>query len=155
MAVYFEQEQSSKDNSGTTDSLLPGPSMSVQPCSSHGATVVKLSPSALAERQHMNGDSSSHMDMHVQDDDAVHLENRREMQPEESGESSTEHWSLVAEGTSYAGSDGTIEAGTSSEGMNMASGHTVPESFEEQMMLAMAMSLAEAQARNHHGVGFP
>ncbi|KAG6491684.1 hypothetical protein ZIOFF_046620 [Zingiber officinale] len=95
---------------------------------------------ALAEHQHMNGDSSSHMDLHVKDAAAVHLENRREMPPEESGVSSTEHWLLVAEGTSYAGSDGTIEAGTSSEGMNMASGRIVPEIFEEQMMLAMAVT---------------
>ncbi|XP_042415893.1 E3 ubiquitin-protein ligase GW2-like [Zingiber officinale] len=142
------QEQSSKGHLGTTTSFLPGPSMLVRPCSSHGATIVKLSPSgglacaaaALAEHQHMNGDSSSHMDLHVKDAAAVHLENRREMPPEESGVSSTEHWLLVAEGTSYAGSDDTIEAGTSSEGMNTGSGRIVPEIFEEQMMLVMAVT---------------
>ncbi|XP_042434422.1 E3 ubiquitin-protein ligase GW2-like isoform X1 [Zingiber officinale] len=156
------QEQSSKGNSGTTDSFLPGPSMSVGPCNAHGANIVKPSPSgglacaaaALAEHQHMNEGSSLYMNMDVKDAAAVSLEKRREEAIEEFGESSTEHWSLVAEeGTSYAGSDGTVEAGTTAESLTIAPGHIIPESFEEQVMMAMAISLAEAQARSNHGLG--
>ncbi|PON32691.1 RING/U-box superfamily protein [Parasponia andersonii] len=67
-----------------------------------------------------------------------------------------DHGSEVAEvGTSYASSDATEDAGSMSalppsdqiEGnlQNVAQ-PIIPESFEEQMMLAMALSLAEAQA---------
>ncbi|XP_020584599.1 uncharacterized protein LOC110027485 [Phalaenopsis equestris] len=67
------------------------------------------------------------------------------------GECSVDNSSEVAEaGTSYAGSDATIDAVRAislREDVNMASSHLLPESFEEQMMLAMAVSLAEARAR--------
>jgi len=67
--------------------------------------------------------------------------------------------SEVAEaGTSYASSDIAIDAAGPSlalplplplpeGGINMAAGHLLPESFEEQMMLAMAVSLADTRAR--------
>ncbi|XP_043701795.1 E3 ubiquitin-protein ligase DA2L-like isoform X2 [Telopea speciosissima] len=75
----------------------------------------------------------------------------------EEGEWGIEHGSEVAEaGTSYAGSDATVDAGgggsSLQDGMddrfqpNMT-GAVMPESFDEQMMLAMAVSLAEARAR--------
>ncbi|KAF5728222.1 hypothetical protein HS088_TW21G00372 [Tripterygium wilfordii] len=65
-----------------------------------------------------------------------------------------DHGSEVAEaGTSYASSDGTEEAGgalPSNAGIvnsfQNAPGAIIPESYEEQMMLAMAVSLAEARA---------
>ncbi|XP_031495377.1 E3 ubiquitin-protein ligase DA2L-like [Nymphaea colorata] len=73
-----------------------------------------------------------------------------------------DHVSEVAEaGTSYASSsvhsvsDAAIDCSPSMPGLDLASdpsplthqGGVVPESFEEQMMLAMAISLAEARAR--------
>ncbi|XP_042519131.1 E3 ubiquitin-protein ligase GW2-like [Macadamia integrifolia] len=68
-----------------------------------------------------------------------------------------DHGSEVAEaGTSYASSDATVDAGGGGsslhDGMddrfqpNMAE-TTTPENFEEQMMLAMAVSIAEARSR--------
>ncbi|KAJ6829382.1 uncharacterized protein M6B38_358115 [Iris pallida] len=75
---------------------------------------------------------------------------------EDEGEWSAEdHGSEVAEaGTSYASSDIVVDAAGASlsnpEGsVNMAAGHLLPESFEEQMMLAMAVSLAEARTRTN------
>ncbi|XP_043689879.1 E3 ubiquitin-protein ligase DA2L-like isoform X2 [Telopea speciosissima] len=68
-----------------------------------------------------------------------------------------DHGSEIAEaGTSYASSDATVDAGGGGsslhDGMddrfqpNMTE-TTMPESFEEQMMLAMAVSIAEAHSR--------
>ena len=78
--------------------------------------------------------------------------------PKDDGEWGVDRISEVAEaGTSYASSDATDEAGgvaalaptDEAEGsfQNVGGGPIVPESFEEQMMLAMAVSLAEARAR--------
>uniref|UniRef100_A0A0A9FGQ0 Uncharacterized protein n=1 Tax=Arundo donax TaxID=35708 RepID=A0A0A9FGQ0_ARUDO len=69
----------------------------------------------------------------------------------EGAEYSNDRWSEVAEaGTSCAGSDITMEAGganlATSAGSNIGSA-SVPDSFEEQMMLAMALSLVDARAR--------
>lgn len=64
-------------------------------------------------------------------------------------------WNGDTTQSSYASSDTTEDAGTTSglqtldevEGdLQHAPGHIVPESFEEQMMMAMAVSLAEASA---------
>lgn len=80
--------------------------------------------------------------------------------PREEGEWGLDHGSAVAEaGTSYASSDVTEEAQTQDEiegGFQPSvAGPIVPESFEEQMMLAMAVSLAEARARtNAQGVAW-
>ncbi|KAJ4976683.1 hypothetical protein NE237_001789 [Protea cynaroides] len=73
------------------------------------------------------------------------------------GEWGIDHGSEVAEaGTSYASSDATVDAGgggsSLQDGMDdrfqpSMTGTIMPESFEEQMMLAMAVSLAEARAR--------
>ncbi|KAK8924164.1 hypothetical protein KSP39_PZI019525 [Platanthera zijinensis] len=72
--------------------------------------------------------------------------------PTDDGECSIDNCSEVAEaGTSYAGSDIAFDmarAVSLRDGVNMASGHLLPESFEEQMMLAMSVSLAEARARS-------
>lgn len=54
-------------------------------------------------------------------------------------------------GTSYAGSDDVAQTGLppqdESGNFHPSTGPIVPESFEEQIMLAMAVSLAEARAR--------
>ncbi|EMS60354.1 hypothetical protein TRIUR3_24366 [Triticum urartu] len=74
---------------------------------------------------------------------------RREVVREE-GECSTDHWSEGAEaGTSYAGSDIVVDAGTMlplpfADNYSMVASHFRPESIEEQMMYSMAVSLAEA-----------
>ncbi|XP_068665406.1 E3 ubiquitin-protein ligase DA2L-like [Aristolochia californica] len=81
----------------------------------------------------------------------------------EDNEWAIDHGSEVAEaGTSYASSDVTLEAGGGEVGgaalplnndggeehfQPHISGPVLPESFEEQMMLAMAVSLAEARSR--------
>lgn len=61
--------------------------------------------------------------------------------------------SEVAEvGTSYDGSNHAEDVdriSTSPQDETVAGGSIVPESFEEQMMLAMAVSLAEARARSN------
>ncbi|XP_058101076.1 E3 ubiquitin-protein ligase DA2L-like [Magnolia sinica] len=76
--------------------------------------------------------------------------------PREEGDWTMDHGSEVAEaGTSYASSDATMEAGatlTLNDGVGdhfqpAMAGPITPESFEEQMMLAMAVSLAEARGR--------
>ncbi|XP_042478393.1 E3 ubiquitin-protein ligase DA2L isoform X2 [Macadamia integrifolia] len=82
----------------------------------------------------------------------------------EEGEWGIDHESEIAEaGTSYASSDATVDAGgggsSLQDGMdgrfqpNMT-GAVMPESFDEQMMLAMAVSLAEARARTTQGVAW-
>uniref|UniRef100_A0A5B7AR45 Putative RING-type E3 ubiquitin ligase n=1 Tax=Davidia involucrata TaxID=16924 RepID=A0A5B7AR45_DAVIN len=73
------------------------------------------------------------------------------------GEWGVDHGSEVAEvGTSYASSDATEDAGRIAAlppqdeiegGFQAVAGPIIPESFEEQMMLAMAVSLADARAR--------
>ncbi|KAJ8479662.1 hypothetical protein OPV22_023389 [Ensete ventricosum] len=137
------QEQGSQGVPGCGGSTLPGPSTSA---------------AALAERQHMNSDAAAHVTANSAA--AVLPDGGSELPREEFGEFSTDRWSEVAEaGTSYAGSDGMVEAGAAAiplpEGTNVASGFSVPESFDEQMMLAMAVSLAEAQARtSSHGVSW-
>ncbi|OAY83198.1 hypothetical protein ACMD2_15636 [Ananas comosus] len=63
----------------------------------------------------------------------------------EEGEGSTEWWSDEAEaGTSYAASNAPTTSLVLSENPNLPAGHFLPESFEEQMMVALALSLAEA-----------
>ncbi|KAF8408873.1 hypothetical protein HHK36_004942 [Tetracentron sinense] len=82
--------------------------------------------------------------------------------PRDEGEWGIDHGSVVAEaGTSYASSDATGEVGVTlpdSIGDHFQpniTGPILPESFEEQMMLAMAVSLAEARGRTSaQGVGW-
>uniref|UniRef100_A0A1D1XU99 Protein SIP5 n=2 Tax=Anthurium amnicola TaxID=1678845 RepID=A0A1D1XU99_9ARAE len=129
---------------------------------------------ALAERQHLNRDFASSTGINCAAVDTLppvsglpteermvenySPENWIEVSPgsgraiqREEGEWNMEHGSEIAEaGTSYAGSDFTVDAGPvlpQPDGASMPAGHILPESFEEQMMLAMAVSLAEARAR--------
>lgn len=76
----------------------------------------------------------------------------REVLREELGECSTDHWSDMSEaGTSYAGSDVMVDPRTAvipfPSGAFMTPGHFAPENFEEQMILAMSVSLADTRAR--------
>ena len=78
---------------------------------------------------------------------------RRLAMSRDDGEWTVDHGSEVAEvGTSYAGSEAAENAAFPQQdeiegGFQNVTGPIVPESFEEQMMLAMAVSLAEARAR--------
>ncbi|KAF9588723.1 hypothetical protein IFM89_015160 [Coptis chinensis] len=83
----------------------------------------------------------------------------------EEGEWGTDIGSEVAEaGTSYASSDAAVDLrgaaiplpnGVGEQSQSNISGSILPESFEEQMMLAMAVSLADARARtNSQGVAW-
>ncbi|XP_062233582.1 E3 ubiquitin-protein ligase GW2-like [Phragmites australis] len=130
---------------------------------------------ALAEQQHRYGESSSaatcqktsydilsRSDRSFTEDLSIAGSSSSDTRTEEPSSSRThqtidgveysnDRWSEVAEaGTSCAGSDVTVEAGaanlTASVGSNIGSG-SVPDSFEEQMMLAMALSLVDARAR--------
>ncbi|KAK3128426.1 hypothetical protein QOZ80_6BG0461480 [Eleusine coracana subsp. coracana] len=131
---------------------------------------------ALAEQQHMNGETSNSATCQTTSFDVLSRSDRsstedlsivggsssdtrvdepsssRTHQIMEGAEYSNDHWSEIAEaGTSCAGSDViTVEAGAAnlagSVGSNIGSG-SIPDSFEEQMMLAMALSLVDARAR--------
>ncbi|XP_073116539.1 E3 ubiquitin-protein ligase GW2 isoform X2 [Elaeis guineensis] len=177
------QEQGSPGNPPCGGDVLPEPSFSDN---SVAVAPVEASPgglacavAALAERQHINGDSAAGMagsdassfDMLRQPSSlpvgmATAAENDppgswNEVLPDsgrgvtrEEGECSTDHWSEVTEGgTNYAGSDVRVHARSAAvslpEAGSMAVSHLLPESFEEQMMLAMAVSLADAGARTN------
>ncbi|RCV20600.1 hypothetical protein SETIT_4G069500v2 [Setaria italica] len=130
---------------------------------------------ALAEQQHIHGESSSTPTCQTTRFDTLSRSDRsytedlsivgssssdsRVEEPSSSGthrtvegaESSNDQWSEIAEaGTSHAGSDVTAEAiaanSAASVGSSIASG-SIPDSFEEQMMLAMALSLVDARTR--------
>ncbi|XP_066370281.1 E3 ubiquitin-protein ligase GW2-like [Miscanthus floridulus] len=127
---------------------------------------------ALAEQQHMHGESSStstcqttRFDILSRSEDLSVVGSSSSDSRVEEPSSSSAHrtiegseysnsngrWSEVAvAGTSIAESDVTVEAGvgnsSTSAGSNIGSG-SVPDSFEEQMMLAMALSLVDARAR--------
>ncbi|KAG1330295.1 E3 ubiquitin-protein ligase GW2 [Cocos nucifera] len=178
------QEQESPGNPPCGGDVLPGPSFSDN---SVAVAPVEVSPgglacavAALAERQHVNGDSAASMagsdassfDMLRQSSSLpVGMATAVENDPpgcwneesadggrgvtREEGECSTDHWSEVTEGgTHYAGSDVMVHAASATvsplpDAGNMAASHLLPESFEEQMMLAMAVSLADAGARTN------
>ncbi|XP_064959727.1 E3 ubiquitin-protein ligase GW2-like isoform X1 [Musa acuminata AAA Group] len=141
---------------------------------------------ALAERQHISVESAANMaggatsvfDMvhrsgslpagnvsfaqnnHLGSWTAIPPDSGREILREQFGECSTDHWSDMAEaGTSYTGSNVTIDPGTAAipfpNSAIVAPGHFVPDSFEEQMMLAMSVSLADSQGRmTPHGLAW-
>ncbi|CAN6172580.1 unnamed protein product [Urochloa humidicola] len=132
---------------------------------------------ALAEQQHKHGESSSTPTCQTTKSDILSRSDRsstenlsivgssssdsRVEEPSssrthrtiDSAEYSNDRWSEIAEvGTSHAGSDVMVEAvavnSATSVGSSIASG-SVPDSFEEQMMLAMALSLVDARARSN------
>jgi hypothetical protein len=130
---------------------------------------------ALAEKQHMHGESSSTPTCPTTRFDILSRSDRsstedlsivgssssgsrveepsssRTHQTIEGTEYSNDRWSEIAEaGTSHAGSDVTVEAVAANSGASVGSiiaPGSVPDSFEEQMMLAMALSLVDARAR--------
>ncbi|XP_039143397.1 E3 ubiquitin-protein ligase GW2-like [Dioscorea cayenensis subsp. rotundata] len=157
-------EQSFSQNCYNSHGLSP---LEAPPSSGLAYTV-----GAMAESQHMRGDISfatgssalvPNMSLTVDQEQAMENYNGenwievspssgRAAMPRQENEWAMDHGSVVAEaGTSYAVSDVTVDtmpgALSLPEGVNMAATHLLPESFEEQMMLAMAVSLAEARAR--------
>lgn len=127
---------------------------------------------ALAEQQHMNGESSStpkfgtlsRSDRSSAEDLSTVGSSSSDSRTEEPSSSRThrtiegaeycnDRWSEIAEaGTSHAGSDVTVEAVAANSAASLGSGiapGSVPDSFEEQMMLAMALSLVDARARSN------
>ncbi|XP_009596975.1 E3 ubiquitin-protein ligase DA2L [Nicotiana tabacum] len=134
---------------------------------------------ALAERQQMGGEPSNYSrnmssyNEHlacdrfsnreeIENDDYSHAESTMHVSPErqleiprDDGEWA-DHGSMVAEvGTSYAVSDEMEDdasfplQGEMVSDLQPTTGSIVPENFEEQMMLAMAVSLAEASSRSN------
>lgn len=76
----------------------------------------------------------------------------REIQRGDFGECSSCYWSDMAEaGTSYTGSHAMVDTGNAltpyADRALMNQGFFVPESFEEQMMMAMSVSFADAHGR--------
>lgn len=172
-----------KQERGGQRNLACGHRLSGDCHDSHPIVRTEASPSgglacavaALAERQHMNRDSTflagssapvfstSRQLSSLPMGDGRIVENYQSdkwpdvssncgrMIAREDGDWAMDHRSDLAEaGTSFANSVVAVDAGASlSEGATMAAGHLPPESFEEQMMLAMAVSLAEARARTH------
>ncbi|KAL5223945.1 hypothetical protein ABZP36_010584 [Zizania latifolia] len=133
---------------------------------------------ALAEQQHMYGETSSTASRHTSRYDSLSRSDRsftedlsingsgssvnrveepsshRTHQAREGAEYSNEPWSEVAEASSSCtGSDLTLEAGAANSGGSDVGSGSIPDSFEEQMMLAMALSLADARA-NASSPGF-
>ncbi|KAJ1258089.1 hypothetical protein BS78_10G046900 [Paspalum vaginatum] len=162
---------------GTTTSSIPsrsddGATTTTSEASSSSGFACAVA--ALAEQQHMHGESSgasgcqttsfgilSRSDRSLEDlnvvgssssdtriEEAASSRTHRTM---EGAEYSNDRWSEVAEaGTSIAGSNVAMEAGATnsatSVGSNIGSG-SIPDSFEEQMMLAISLSLVDARAR--------
>ncbi|XP_019159380.1 PREDICTED: uncharacterized protein LOC109156050 isoform X2 [Ipomoea nil] len=125
---------------------------------------------ALAERQQMGKESSSsysggvsssynhHSACSRSPDRAVQEENEDYPQSEMPMDGEDREWadngsSRGEAGTGYAASDDVGQdpprGETERDGFQPVSGPIVPESFEEQMMLAMAVSLADSQARTN------
>ncbi|CAI9754950.1 unnamed protein product [Fraxinus pennsylvanica] len=93
---------------------------------------------ALAEHQHAGGESKSAI---------VASPDSQLVMPRDSGEWVDHRSELTEVGTSYSGSAAVPQQYEGECSFQPVAGSIVPESFEEQMMLAMAVSLAEARAR--------
>jgi hypothetical protein len=180
---FFQQDQEALGNPGCVGTIPP--SIPSRPYDGSMTTTAEAASSggfacavaALAEQQHMHGESSSSSTPTCQTTrfDTVSRSDRsftedlsivgssssdskveepsssRTHRTIEGAESSNDQWSEIAEaGTSHAGSDVTAEAiaanSATSVGSSIPSGG-IPDSFEEQMMLAMALSLVDARTR--------
>ncbi|XP_006655805.2 E3 ubiquitin-protein ligase GW2-like [Oryza brachyantha] len=127
---------------------------------------------ALAEQQQMYGETSSTATCHSSRCDILSRSDRsftedltvngsgssgtrseepsstRARQARDGAEYSNERWSELAEASSsFNGSDLTIEAGAANSGGSDIGSGGIPDTFEEQMMLAMALSLADSRAK--------
>ncbi|XP_039125997.1 E3 ubiquitin-protein ligase GW2-like isoform X2 [Dioscorea cayenensis subsp. rotundata] len=141
------QEHGAQRSPGCGTSALPKPSMSNACDNSHAVAHTEASPT-LADRLHMRGDSAQLAESYPTESwTNMSLGNQLEALPVEENAWPLDHESEIAEaGTSYASSDTTSDTGPNAltlPGVNIISGHPLPDSFEEQMMLAMAVSLAE------------
>jgi hypothetical protein len=178
MIYFWLQDQEALGNPGHIVTALP-----TNPSRSYGSPMTTTAEAvssggfacavaALAEQQHMHGETSSAATCQTTSFDTLSRSARsstedlsivgssssdtranepsssRMYQTMEGAEYSNDRsWSEVAEaGTSCAGSDVTVEAGAGSVGSNIGS-DSIPDSFEEQMMLAMALSLVDARPR--------
>lgn len=175
---FFEQDQEALGNPGCVGTTPP--SIASRPYDSSLTTTAEAASSggfafavaALAEQQHMHGESSStpkfdilnRSDKSSTGDMSVVGSSSSDSRVEEPSSSIThrtiegaeycnDQWSEIAEaGTSHAGSDVTVDAVAANSATSLGSGiapGSVPDSFEEQMMLAMALSLVDARARSN------
>ena len=163
---FFQQDQEALGNPGCAGATPP--SIPSRPYDASMTTMAEAASSgglacavaALAEKQHMHGESSSTTTCQKTRFDIISRSDRssdsRVEEPSssrthrtiEGTEYSNDRWSEIAEaGTSHAGSDVTVEAAAANSAASVGSiiaPGSVPDSFEEQMMLAMALSLVDA-----------
>ncbi|KAF8732924.1 hypothetical protein HU200_015274 [Digitaria exilis] len=178
-AVWLSlQDQEALGNPGCVGTTPP--SIPSRPCDSSMSTTPEAASSggfacavaALAEQQHMHGESSSTPTCHttrfaiLSRSDRSSTEDMSVTGSSSSGSSRVEEpsnsrthrtiegadycndrWSEIAEAGTSHGSDVTANS-AASFGSGIAPG-SIPESFEEQMMLAMALSLVDARARSN------
>ncbi|KAF6142846.1 hypothetical protein GIB67_002710 [Kingdonia uniflora] len=121
---------------------------------------------ALAERQHIDKDYTNDASTSGEERmiegyttenwNVVSQDSDRNVFREEREEWVANHGSEMAEaGTSYAGSDARMDISIGDQFQHNVSGSILPESYEDQMMLAMAVSLADARGRkNTRGVSW-
>ncbi|KAG6484013.1 E3 ubiquitin-protein ligase GW2-like [Zingiber officinale] len=137
-----------------------------QPINVVSAANMPSSSTSVFDMVHRSGNLSAENMRLVQTNPSGHwseipLQIERELQRGDLGESSTGFWSNMTEaGTSYAGSHAMMDAGNAlipyPDRALMNQGYFVPESFEEQMMMAMSVSLVDAQGRmNSQGLMWP
>lgn len=169
------------ENDNDSQYLPPDVAITSQTSTSGG---LACAIATLAEQQHMglsptnDLDDASSLEMlpeslrcpHEEERDSYALESWVDISPatrrascRDDGEWGTDIGSEVAEaGTSYASSDTTVELrgptlpnGVGDHFQSNISGSILPESFEEQMIRAMAVSLADARSRtNSQGVAW-
>lgn len=134
-----------------------------QPINAVSAANMPSSSTSVFDMVHRSGNLSAENMRFVQTNPSGHWSEippqiERELQRGDFGECSTCFWSDMTEaGASYTGSHSMVDAGNAlipyPDRTLMNQGYFVPESFEEQMMMAMSVSLADAQGRmNSQGV---
>ncbi|XP_042390570.1 E3 ubiquitin-protein ligase GW2-like isoform X1 [Zingiber officinale] len=126
-----------------------------QPVNALSASNMPSSSTSVFDMIHRSGNLSAENTRFVQTNSSVHWSDippqiEREVQRWDLGECSSCYWSDMAEaGTSYTGSHAMVDTENAlipyPDRALMNQGYFVPESFEEQMMIAMSVSLADAQ----------
>ncbi|EEC80040.1 E3 ubiquitin-protein ligase GW2 [Oryza sativa Japonica Group] len=172
-----DQEASGNPTCGNTVSSVHPPrsfegSMTIPAEAASSSSAFACAVAALAEQQQMYGEASSTATCHTSRCDILSRSDRsftedlsingsgssgarseepssnKMHQTREGMEYSNERWSEMAEASSsFTGSDLTTEAGAANSGGSDTGAGSIPDSFEEQMMLAMALSLADARAK--------
>ncbi|KAG6505005.1 hypothetical protein ZIOFF_037353 [Zingiber officinale] len=126
-----------------------------QPVNALSTSNMPSSSTSVFDMIHRSGNLSAENTRFVQTNPSVHWSDippqiEREVQRWDLGECSSCYWSDMAEaGTSYTGSHAMVDTENAlipyPDRALMNQGYFVPESFEEQMMIAMSVSLADAQ----------